>query len=95
MRTILFVCGMALILAVFNLPIGYYTLLRIIITVVSIVVLVQESKEGISFWVVVFTLIGILFNPIFPIYLNDKSIWTPIDIICAIIFFVKSMNVKN
>lgn len=95
MKTILAVCGMALIIGVFNLPIGYYTLLRVVVTAGSVAVLVQESKEGINFWVIVFVLIGILFNPIIPVYINDKSSWILIDIICAIIFFIKSMNTKN
>jgi hypothetical protein len=92
MKSISLVCGFALIIAVFNLPIGYYTLLRIVVTIGSVVLLIQEAKDGINFWVIVFALIGILFNPIIPVYINDKSSWIPIDIICAVIFFVKSMK---
>ena len=48
-----------------------------------------------NFWVITFGLIAIVFNPLIPIYLNDKSAWMPIDIIGGIIFVIKSFTLKQ
>ncbi|PKP45898.1 MAG: hypothetical protein CVT94_16425 [Bacteroidetes bacterium HGW-Bacteroidetes-11] len=78
----------------FNLPIGYYTFLRIIISIGAVLVAVSEFKNQINAWVILFTITGILFNPILPVYFHDKSIWIPIDIIAGILFLIKSFNLK-
>ena len=96
MRQLLLFCAVLLLLALTDLPIVYFTLLRIVVTIGSVAVVVTEFEKGINFWVIAFGLIGILFNPFFPIYLGDKSAWMPIDLIVAILFGIKSfINQKN
>ena len=95
MKTLLLICAGLLFIGLIDLPIGYYTLLRIVVTIGSVAVVVTEYKEGINFWVITFGLIAILFNPLIPIYLNDKSAWMPIDIIGGIIFVIKSFTIKQ
>jgi len=90
MRTLLFICSCLLLLGLTNLPIGFYTFLRIVVTIGSVVIVVTEYENGIGFWVVCFGLIAILFNPIIPIHLNEKDIWMPIDIVVAILFLAKA-----
>jgi len=90
MKSLLLICSGLLLLGLANLPIGYYTLLRIMVTIGSIAVVVTEFENGFNFWVIAFGLTGIIFNPIIPIYLNDKNVWMPIDIICSILFLVKA-----
>ena len=41
---------------------------------------------------IIFGVIGIIFNPIIPIYLNNKDIWTPIDIVVAVLILVKVLT---
>ena len=94
MKTLLFFCAGLLFIGLFDLPIGYYTLLRIVVTIGSVAVVVSEFENGFNFWVITFGLIAILFNPLIPIYLNDKSAWMPIDIIGGIIFVIKSFTHK-
>lgn len=77
------------------MPIGYYTFLRITITIGAIAVVIKELDNGINFWVIIFGGIAILFNPIFPIYLNEKESWIPIDIIAVIIFGIKALTLKS
>jgi len=81
--------GVMLILAILNLPYGYYTFLRLGITISAgiFTYYFYESKETI--WTVVFGAIALLFNPIVPVYL-DKSTWVLIDIVTAIVFFYSS-----
>lgn len=92
MKAVLFICSALLFLAVSELPIGYYTLLRIAVTAGAVIVVFNESKNGFNFWTIAFSLIAILFNPIVPVYLNDKSLWMPVDIICGIIFIIKAFS---
>ena len=94
MRFILFTCSTLLLIALLNLPIGFYTLLRITITISAIIVMVNELKRDINFWVIYFGLTAILFYPVIPIYLHDKVLWLPIDIITSIIFCIKAFTIK-
>lgn len=95
MKYVLFVCGVLLFLALANLPIGYYTLLRIMVTIGAVAVVITELEKGIGFWVIAFGSIAILFNPVIPIYLNDKSAWMPIDIIVGVLFLIKTITYKS
>ena len=79
-------------LALAELPIGYYTFLRIIVTIGAIAIVITEFEYGFNFWVIAFGILAILFNPLIPIYLNDKDAWMPIDIIAGIIFLTKSIT---
>jgi len=74
-----------LIVAVAPLPYGYYQFLRWIICGISIFVAYESYEWGKSWATWVFIPVAILFNPLFPIYL-DKSTWRPIDIFCAFLF---------
>lgn len=95
MKGLLLICAALLIIGMADLPIGYYTLLRIVVTIGAVAVVVTEFENGINFWVITFGLIAILFNPLIPIYLNDKSAWMPIDIIGGIFFAIKSFTLKQ
>lgn len=95
MKTLLLICAGLLILALAAMPTGYYILLRIIVTFVAVLIVVKEFENGINFWVLSFGFIAILFNPILPIYLNDKDAWMPIDLVAAILFGIKSLSIKK
>lgn len=95
MKTLLLICAGLLFIGILDLPIGYYTFLRIAVTMGSVAVLVTEFENGWNIWIITFGLIAILFNPLIPIYLKDKSAWMPIDIIGGIIFVIKSFTHKR
>ena len=44
---------------------------------------------------IVFVLVLILFNPLFPIYLYQKSIWIPLDIITGLLFLIIAFYKKS
>ena len=71
--------------AIAEWPYGYYTLLRWITCIASILVVFQAFEKNIDWAKVLFIVIAILFNPLAPIYLS-RSIWIPLDIITAILF---------
>ena len=77
------------------IPNGYYMFLRIIITFGAIMVVINEFKNGFIFWEIAFIITAIIFNPIIPIYLNNKDVWIPIDIIGAILFGIKGFSSNN
>jgi hypothetical protein len=88
MKAVAIIAATLLFLAVFNLPIGYYTFIRIGVTIVSFLLIRKEIEKGINTWVILFGIITILFNPILPIYLGSKSSWIPIDIIAGAILLI-------
>jgi hypothetical protein len=76
-----------LFIALLELPYGFYTFLRIVVTIVAILSAITSFRNNINGWGIIFILVGILFNPIIPIYL-DKGIWMPIDIVVGVLFFI-------
>jgi len=65
-------------------PYGYYTFLRWITCITSILIVLQAFEKNIDWAKVVFIVIAILFNPLAPIYLS-RSTWVPLDIVTAIL----------
>lgn len=95
MKPFLLLCAALLFIAILNLPIGYYTLLRIIISIGALLVILAVYKDQNKMWVIVFAGIGILFNPLIPVYFHDKDIWVPIDIAAGIVFIIKALTTKK
>jgi hypothetical protein len=71
--------------AIVEWPYGYYTILRWITCMASILVVFQAFDKNIDWAKVIFIFIAILFNPLAPIYLS-RSTWIPLDIVTAILF---------
>jgi len=97
MKIFLFICAAVLFIGVANLPVGYYTFLRIIVFIGAGIICYQEWNNTSKTWLVIFGTILVLFNPITPVYLNNKSLWIPLDIITGILFIIKSLtyNLKS
>ncbi|WP_127124389.1 DUF6804 family protein [Chryseotalea sanaruensis] len=95
LRVLLVTCSLLLLVATMELPYGYYTFLRIMVTVGSVLILLEEYKKGFTFWVIFFLCICVLFNPLIPVYLNDKSLWFIIDIGVAVLFLIKAITWKS
>ena len=95
MKPLLLICSCLLLIGLMNLPIGFYTVLRIVVTIGSIAVVVKEFENGINFWVITFGMTAIIFNPIIPVYLHDKVVWMPVDLLCAIMFLIKAFQSKQ
>lgn len=92
LRTIAFICAALLFLALVRLPIGYYTFLRIAVTIGALLLLHHHWKRGgINAWVVLFGAVAILFNPIAPIYLGDRALWLPFNLAGGVLFAVAAI----
>ena len=79
------IIAVMLLVAVADLPYGYYQLLRWATCGVAVFVAFRAYKVGKTWITWLFGLIVVLFNPIVPIHLT-KEIWRPIDLASAIIF---------
>ena len=86
-----------LLLTFFDWSYSFYKILRIIITVVAAyyAYCLYKTLKRTDFWFWVLVGTAILFNPIFPIYLYDKTIWGIIDIAVAIFFIVLIIKFKK
>ena len=88
--TVCIIVGIAL------LPItgGFYTLVRIIVTIGAVAATIQNSSNGINIWSIIYGGMAILFNPIVPVYLHDKGAWMMIDIIAIVLFIIQIVRNK-
>lgn len=85
------ICALFLFIAIFYWPSKYYVFLRITIFIGAILVIIPHNIKQLH-WTVIFCIIAILFNPIFPIYLHVKSHWIPIDIASGILFLLEAFT---
>ena len=93
-KKLLYIPATLLFIGIFPLPIGYYTLLRLIVTAAAAYIAYDTFQKGEqSGWVWVFGFVAIMFNPLIPIYL-DKELWIIIDFAAAILFIAYSRRVN-
>jgi len=95
MKKLLLLCAALLILGIANLPNVYYTLLRIVITVSAIYIVYRDANESLIISNVLFGAVAILFNPIFPVYLSDSSLWVIFYFLAATLFIVKLIRLTR
>jgi len=83
------IASILLLLTFFSWPYGFYTFLRIVVTGAAIYygyyIYEHNLTEKLNFWFWGLIVITILFNPIFPIYLN-KATWGILDILTVVFF---------
>ena len=79
------IVAILLLIALADLPYGYYQFLRWAVCGMAIFMVYVSYSSNIKWFMWVFIVIAVLFNPIIPIHLN-REIWRPIDIVSAIIF---------
>jgi hypothetical protein len=89
LRGMALACAALLFIALLRLPIGYYTFLRLAVTVGAVTFIYHHARRsGLGWWVLVFGALALLFNPIWPVYLGDRSLWAPINILGGAVFLV-------
>ena len=80
------ITAVLLFLALMEMPYGYYQFLRIAVFVSALVCAYQSYRLG-TFFTIIFAVIAILFNPVFPIYLS-REVWQPVDVGVGMVFLV-------
>lgn len=94
MKPLYIACCIILGIALLPITGGFYTLVRIAITIGAVIAAFQNSSNGINTWSIMFGIVAILFNPIIPVYLHDKGAWMMIDIIAMIPFIIQIVRNK-
>lgn len=79
------VAAALLVLALAELPYGYYQMLRWFICAVAAFTAFVAYSYGREGWTVVFGAVAVLFNPIAPIYLS-REVWAVLDLATAAVF---------
>lgn len=92
MRLLLIVCAILLFLGIADLPIGYYTLLRFTTAIGAAWLVIHDFNGELGPWVIVFGLVAILFNPLFPVHLDNKETWQIIDGITGALFAFRAIQ---
>ena len=92
-KALAIVAAIFLIIGCFKLPIGYYTFLRIVICIVSVILLFFPKNGNISWHHIINGLVAIMFNPIIPIYLHSKTTWMVIDMVAAVWFIIQAITI--
>lgn len=79
------IIAVILFISIAELPYGFYTFMRIAVPLLSVIYLffAYMIKEEFSLMLIPNIIIVILWNPIFPIYL-DKETWVIIDAVVGI-----------
>ena len=84
---------MALI-AIADLPYGYYTLMRLVVCPTAIFVVVMAAKSHQMWAVWLYAITGLLFNPLVPVHLT-KGIWQPLDFLAAAALVVAAFAIRT
>jgi hypothetical protein len=95
MKNLLLTTALVLILGALPLPIGYYTILRILVCIAAVSVVINDYKGEIGSSQILFGIIAIIFNPLIPVYLHNKSLWVVIDLVAGAIFFIKAFSISS
>jgi len=88
------VAAIMLFVAIAELPYGYYQILRWVVCGVAIYIAYMAYRWRKVWATWVFGFVAALFNPIIPVHLT-KEIWQPIDVICAILFALSPLLLKE
>ena len=76
-----------------GLSYGFFNLLRLVVCISSAIIAWMSYQEKREIWVWVFASIAILFNPMFPVYLNRET-WLPIDLFVGIFMFISVFRLR-
>ena len=79
-----------------SFPYGFYTLLRLIVSVTAAFIIYHSYKGvgGVNEISIIFALILILYNPIVPVHLT-REIWMPINFLTSGIYIYGFFKIKK
>lgn len=93
-KYLLITTALFLFFAIFSLPYGYYSFLRLLVCTIAVWTSWNFYKSKLSSWAIIFAFVAILFNPLVPVYLT-KAAWVPLDFITACLFILAANSVKS
>lgn len=86
MRIFVWLVVVVLLVAATGLYRGDFTILRWVVFLAGIVLIYTAYRSKKFYWLFVFAVLAVLFNPIIPVYLKNINVWRIIDLITAAVF---------
>lgn len=83
--TLFSISTLLFLIALADLPYWYYQLLRLATCAVCAYSAVKTKREWIR-WI--FGVLAVLYNPVLPVHLNDKTVWTIINFATATFLWI-------
>lgn len=93
-ETVAFSSSILLVIALANLPYGYYTFLKIAVCGTALYGIVVAHKREPQMWLIALIGIAITYNPLIPIYLA-REVWAPINIVSAIAVGISGFQLRR
>jgi hypothetical protein len=84
------VLAVLLLLCLFNMPYGYYTFVRFVVSIAFAIMAYKSYVSKETEWCIVYVAIAILFQPIFKIPLG-RVMWNIVDVLVAVLLFVPGL----
>ena len=88
------VAAVMALVAIADLPYGYYTLMRLVVCATAVFVLVVAARSRQMWAVWLFGMTALLFNPIVPVHLT-KGMWQPIDFIAGTMLVTAAFVIRT
>ncbi|WP_062055504.1 DUF6804 family protein [Sediminicola sp. YIK13] len=88
------ICACHLFFAGLELPNAYYEYLRILVTAVALLTVIKNLNKS-RLYMIAFGVVAIIFNPVYPLDLYNKTFWLLLDIITALLFLVEAFDAKT
>ena len=93
-----YVAGLATLgvaLAILPMPYGYYTLLRLFLCAACVYYLLTVPHVIGPGLKVIFGAAAVLYNPIAPLYLREKILWTAVNLATLAILYVSVFRLRK
>lgn len=75
-------------LGLVKLPYSYFMLLRIVLCITAALGVKRAREAKNNNWVWVYAILAVLYNPVLPVHIGDKSVWAVVNIATVVIFWV-------
>ena len=86
--------ALLLLIGVLAMPYGYYTFLRLLVTVVAVINIYYSYQNKSYAALIIGIIIALLFNPVIPVYLQ-KDVWMVLDIFTSLALILNVVLLKK
>lgn len=94
-KSLFLVNSIVLFIACLPMPYGFYPFIRTVVCLISILIIYNYIQKNKSFdQIIILGLIAVLFNPLFPVFLNSKYLWIMVDLGLGYYFYRLYKKVK-
>jgi hypothetical protein len=85
LKTIAFVAAGLSVIALADMPYGFYTFLRLSLTLAAVILAVAARGSSKPGWIWPMIAIALVWNPLIPVFF-DRSVWAVLNVAAAVVF---------